>query len=164
MSENKKTDRADEALGQRPCMPNISDFDLGNPKHELFVLHYCDPSQPTYHNLIKSAYAAGYSRHSAKACAHDILRRPKVAAAVAAIDNYTLSRICADREALTLMLLEDRALAREVSQPAAAVSADKVLATMHGLLTEQMQVNSQGMTTIEVVLVPGQAPFKDDGE
>lgn len=144
-----------------PKLPDLSKYKLTS-QQEKFVMAYCDPGKPSFHNTLRSIAEAGYAESSRPQVTMELNRKPKVWAAVEEFDKYLIARICADREALSLMLLEDRVLAREMGQASAAVGADKVLANMHGMLADNLNINATGTTKVVVELVPSKAPFGDD--
>ena len=72
--------------------------------------------------------------------AHRLLTNPKVALRVDALQEKHAKRHDITVDRITEMLLEDRTLARNNDQPAAAVSAAMGIAKLHGLIIDKSKV------------------------
>lgn len=87
--------------------------------------------------------------------ASKLLKHPKVTLRCEELRQRAQKRHDITIDKLTEMLMEDRALARQVESPSAAVSAIQVLAKLHGLIVDKQKtdVTSDGKPMVPVVNV-----------
>jgi phage terminase small subunit len=103
---------------------------IDNPKHELFAQELAKgKSQAEAYEL------AGYKGD--RTAASRLSTNSNVQARVAEIQQRSAVKAEMTIATISEMLLADRALARELGQPGAAVSADEKLAKLHGLMVDR---------------------------
>jgi phage terminase small subunit len=122
------------------------------PKQERFVQAYIETGNAT------EAYRRAYRSDSMKPAtvnreAKALLDNPKIAARLDEIRAMHLERHNLTIDDISRMLQEDRALARRLENPAAAVSATMGLAKLYGHLTN----NGQHPATMVITVSPEDA-------
>ncbi|MGB1214597.1 MAG: hypothetical protein ACPG4X_14630 [Pikeienuella sp.] len=133
---------------------------LKNTKHELAAVYRFSGHSQT------DAYAmAGYSRNSAKASG--LFKREDVRARIRELQVETARRVVERRavtkESLTDEMDENRSAALDLGQPAAAQTATRDKAKMHGLMNEKsvhFHKSVDDMTAAELRALLGE----DDGD
>jgi len=112
---------------------------LDNSRHELFCQRVAAgmPASRAY-------AAAGYSArgNAAESSASRLLRRDKVKARIGELLQSSAKEIRIDKERLTGMLLEDRALAHQKGQAAAALAITVQIGKLHGFRFDGTDVDS----------------------
>ncbi len=106
-----------------------------NSKQQRFVEEYL-----VDHNATQAAIRAGYSEKTASSIGHENLRKPEIAAAIAAEQARLRRKVEVSVERLTEELEEIRVLAMEKGQCSAAVQATMGKAKLHGLLIDRREV------------------------
>ena len=117
---------------------------LKNARHERFAQALAKGLNATQAYLEAGYEAQG---NSAEAAASRLLRDVKVQARLAEMQNKAAAKTEITVAKLTEMYLEDRKLARDNVQTAAAVSAVTALGKLHGLIIDQ----SKSETTVRYV-------------
>ncbi len=105
---------------------------LSNPRHERFAQELAKGLSAT-----DAMRAAGYSRDRGKAAR--LTANDSIKGRVAEIQERGALRSEVTVASLTSMLLDDRKLARELGQPAAAVSAIEKIGKLHQLFVERTE-------------------------
>lgn len=90
-------------------------------------------------NATQAAIRAGYSQDTAYSIGHENLNKPEIKNAIAAEEGRLQERADMNVARVAQMLLEDRAMARELGQPSAAVSASMGIAKLYGLLVDKVE-------------------------
>jgi hypothetical protein len=108
---------------------------LKNAKHELFAQLIAKGESQT-----RAYVAAGYAEKGARAHGARLAANGSVAARVAELQARAVERHDVTVDSLTRDLVGIREKAIASDQPAAAVSATKLLAQIHGLLIERREV------------------------
>lgn len=108
-----------------------------NAKQRAFVREYLIDRNGT-----QAAIRAGYSAHTAQEQSSRLLSNVMIRKLVDATEQQHAARCEVSIEKLTAELYEDRELARQNGQPAAAVSALMGVAKLHGLLIDKKEIRS----------------------
>ena len=111
------------------------------PKQAAFVREYL-----TDRNGTQAAIRAGYSQKTAEVTASRLLRNVKVKQAVAKGEEKHAERCAVTLESITLELEKDRELARQSSQPSAAIAASMGIAKLHGLVIDKAESKNLTIT------------------
>ena len=109
------------------------------PKQDAFARAYVETGNAS--EAYRRAYDADNMRPEVvkvKAC--ELLKNGNVAVTVEALQAKHAKRHDITVDRITEMLLEDRTLARNNDQPAAAVSAAMGIAKLHGLIIDKSKV------------------------
>jgi phage terminase small subunit len=117
-----------------------------NDKQRAFVREYLIDR-----NATQAAIRAGYSEKTAYSIGQRLLKKVEVAEAIKAGESEHAERCAVTIESLTKELDEDRLLARDNSQPSAAISAVLGKAKLHGFMTDKADVNVTGNITFETI-------------
>jgi len=124
------------------------------PKQEAFAQAYLETGNAS------EAYRRSYDAESMKETAihvnaSKLLKNTKVALRLDELQKRAQKRHDITIDTLTEMLKEDRALARDLEQTSAAVSAVMGLAKIHGLILDKAQISGDDdnpvVTRIELV-------------
>ena len=110
-----------------------------SPKQEAFARAYVETGNAS--EAYRRAYDADNMKPEVvkvKAC--ELLKNGNVAVTVEALKAKHAKRHDITVDRITEMLLEDRTLARNNDQPAAAVSAAMGIAKLHGLIIDKSKV------------------------
>ena len=107
------------------------------PKQQRFVEEYL-----VDHNATQAAIRAGYSPKTAYSIGHENLKKPEIAAAIAAGEARLRRKMEVTVQSLTEELEEARALAMENGQASAAVQATMGKAKLHGLDVHKVDINA----------------------
>lgn len=107
------------------------------PKQRAFLREYIIDRNGT-----QAAIRAGYSKNGADVAAIRLLADARIKKILDDAQNVQAARAEISIERLTKELYEDRDLAREKGQPAAAVSALMGIAKLHGLLIDKKEIRS----------------------
>jgi phage terminase small subunit len=113
-----------------------------NPRQLRFIDHYIKTG-----NQSRSYMLAGYepkSRNALDANASQLVRNPKIAAEIGRRKRALIKRNDVTLDKLLAELAEDRALARSLGQPGAAIQATQLTARLVGLLVDRKQTGSPG--------------------
>ncbi len=103
------------------------------------------------HNATQAAIRAGYSEKTAYSIGHENLKKPEIAAAIAAGQARLRRKTEVSISSLSEDMRENRDLAVANKQAAAAQQATMGIAKLHGLLVERSEVKTTGdMTLAEV--------------
>ena len=121
------------------------------PKQERFCQKYIELGDAT------KAYYAAYDAKSSKPitanrAAKELLDNPKIAARVRALRDMSQERHLVTVDSLTAELDQDRQLARELGQPSAAITAVMGKAKLHGIGSENLNLNAKIALTHEEAL------------
>jgi phage terminase small subunit len=118
------------------------------PKQEAFCLAYVETGNAS--EAYRRAYDASNSKpDSINVAASKLLADGKIKLRVADLKQSHVDRHNVTVDDIRKMLLDDRAFARDLETPAAAVSATMGLAKLYGHLTDKVQHSGQiGMPPI----------------
>lgn len=126
------------------------------PKQEAFAQAYLETGNGS--EAYRRAYNAENMKENVvhvKAC--ELLKNGKVAVRLTELQKRAQKRHDITIDSLTEMLKEDRALARDLEQTSAAVSAVMGLAKIHGLILDKAQISGDEdnpvVTRVELVAV-----------
>ncbi len=109
------------------------------------------------HNATQAAIRAGYSAKTAYSIGHENLKKPEIAAAIAAEQARLRRRNNVTIGSMTEEMRENRDLAVANGQAAAAQQASMGIAKLHGLLVERTEVK----TTSDMTLAETRARIKE---
>ncbi len=123
-----------------------------SPKQQRFVEEYL-----VDHNATQAAIRAGYSPKTAYSIGWENLRKPEIAAAIAAGEARLRRKTEVSIRSMTEEMRENRDLAVANGQAAAAQQASMGIAKLHGLLVERTEVK----TTSEMSLSEVRARIKE---
>ncbi len=121
-------------------------------KQQRFVEEYL-----VDHNATQAAIRAGYSEKTAYSIGHENLKKPEIAAAIAAGEARLRRKTEVSIRSMTEEMRENRDLAVANGQAAAAQQASMGFAKLHGLLVERTEVK----TTSEMSLSEVRARIKE---
>lgn len=107
------------------------------PKQRAFIRQYIIDRNGT-----QAAIRAGYSPKTAQEQASRLLSNVMIRRVLNGAEKVQAAHCEVSIERLTEQLYEDRTLARENGQPAAAVSALMGIAKLHGLLIDKKEIRS----------------------
>jgi len=111
------------------------------PKQEAFARAYVETGNAS--EAYRRAYQAeAMSPEAVRVEACRLLQRPKVALTVERLQAEHQARHEITVDTLTEMLKDDRVLARDEKDPAAAINAVMAIAKLHGLVIDKKNVNS----------------------
>ncbi len=105
------------------------------PKQQRFAEEYV-----VDHNATQAAIRAGYSPKTAYSIGHENLKKPEIAAAIAAEQARLRRKTEVSIRSMTEEMRENRDLAVANGQAAAAQQASMGIAKLHGLLVERTEV------------------------
>ncbi len=117
-----------------------------SPKQERFVEEYL-----VDHNATQAAKRAGYSEKTAYSIGSENLKKPEIAAAIAAGEARLRRKTEVSISSLSEDMRENRDLAVANKQAAAAQQATMGIAKLHGLLVERAEVKTTGDLSLEQV-------------
>ncbi len=117
-----------------------------NPKQRRFAEEYV-----VDHNATQAAIRAGYSERTAKQQGSRLLTYVDVIEAVRAKEARLSRKIEVSISSLSEEMRENRDLALENKQAAAAQQASMGIAKLHGLLVERTEVKTTGDLSLEQV-------------
>jgi phage terminase small subunit len=110
------------------------------PKQEAFACAYVETGNAS--EAYRRVYSAGrMTQRAVEVEASRLLANPKVTLRVSNLKSEHATRHNVTVDSVTEMLKADRELARELNQPAAAVSAIMGLAKLHGLIIDKSKVD-----------------------
>ncbi len=115
-----------------------------NSKQQRFVEEYL-----VDHNATQAAIRAGYSAKTAYSIGHENLKKPEIAAAIAAGEARLRSKTEVSISSLSEEMRENRDLAIKNNQASAAQQASMGIAKLHGLLVERTEVKMTADMTLE---------------
>ncbi len=121
-------------------------------KQQRFVEEYL-----VDHNATQAAIRAGYSPKTAYSIGHENLKKPEIAAAIAAGEARMRCKTEVSIRSLTEEMRENRDLAIKNDQASAAQQATMGVAKLHGLLVDRSEVK----TTSEMSLSEVRARIKE---
>ncbi len=111
------------------------------PKQEAFALAYIETGNAS--EAYRRAYdAAGMKPEVVAVKASELLKNGKVTVRVQSLQAKHAERHDITVGSLTEMLKADRALARSLDQPSAAISATMGLAKLHGLIVDKAKLDA----------------------
>ncbi len=117
-----------------------------SPKQQRFVEEYL-----VDHNATQAAIRAGYSEKTAYSIGHENLKKPEIAAAIAAGEARLRRKTEVSIRSMTEEMRENRDLAIKNDQASAAQQATMGMAKLHGLLVDRSEVKTTNdMTLAEV--------------
>ncbi len=122
------------------------------PKQQRFAEEYV-----VDHNATQAAIRAGYSPKTAYSIGHENLKKPEIAAAIAAEQARLRRRNNVTIGSMTEEMRENRDLAVANGQAAAAQQASMGIAKLHGLLIDRAEVK----TTNDMTLAQVRARIKE---
>lgn len=108
------------------------------PKRERFCREYS-----VDYNGAQAAIRAGYSKHSAKEIASELLTIPNVKARIEALQAKVAEKLNITTEFLTRELLTNHNLARETKKLNDSNRALELVAKMHGKLSEKIDIDEK---------------------
>ena len=117
-----------------------------SPKQQRFAEEYL-----VDHNATQAAIRAGYSEKTAYSIGHENLKKPEIAAAIAAGEARLRRKTEVSIGSMTEEMRENRDLAVANGQAAAAQQASMGIAKLHGLLIDRAEVKTTGDMTLEEV-------------
>ena len=117
-----------------------------SPKQQRFVEEYL-----VDHNATQAAIRAGYSPKTAYSIGHENLKKPEIAAAIAAGEARLRRKTEVSIGSMTEEMRENRDLAVANGQAAAAQQASMGIAKLHGLLVERTEVKTTSEMSLEQV-------------
>ncbi len=115
-----------------------------SPKQQRFVEEYL-----VDHNATQAAIRAGYSPKTAYSIGHENLKKPEIAAAIAAGEARLRRKTEVSISSLSEEMRANRDLALENKQAAAAQQCSMGLAKLHGLLVDRSEVKTTSDMTLE---------------
>ncbi len=115
-------------------------------KQQRFVEEYL-----VDHNATQAAIRAGYSPKTAYSIGHENLKKPEIAAAIAAGEARLRRKTEVSISSQTEEMRENRDLALENKQAAAAQQCSMGIAKLHGLLVDRSEVKMTSDMTLEQV-------------
>ncbi len=115
-----------------------------SPKQQRFVEEYL-----VDHNATQAAIRAGYSPKTAYSIGHENLKKPEIAAAIAAGEARLRRKTEVSISSLSEEMRENRDLAIKNNQASAATQATRGIAKLHGLLVERSEVKTTSDMTLE---------------
>ncbi len=115
-------------------------------KQQRFVEEYL-----VDHNATQAAIRAGYSEKTAYSIGHENLKKPEIAAAIAAGEARLRRKMEVSIRSMTEEMRENRDLAVANGQAAAAQQASMGIAKLHGLLIDRTEVKTTGDLSLEQV-------------
>ncbi len=121
-------------------------------KQQRFVEEYL-----VDHTATQAAIRAGYSPKTAYSIGHENLKKPEIAAAIAAGEARLRRKTEVSIRSMTDEMLENRDLAIKNDQASAAQQASMGIAKLHGLLVDRSEVK----TTSEMSLSEVRARIKE---
>ncbi len=121
-------------------------------KQQRFVEEYL-----VDHNATQAAIRAGYSEKTAYSIGHENLKKPEIAAAIAAEQARLRRKTEVSIRSLSEEMRENRDLAVENKQASAAQQCSMGIAKLHGLLVERTEVK----TTSDLTLAEVRARIKE---
>lgn len=104
------------------------------PKQAAFVREYLVDRNGT-----QAAIRAGYSKKTANITASKLLTKANIKDAVDKGEEKHAERCAVTIETITQELESDRQLARDLSQPSAAITASMGIAKLHGLVIDKAE-------------------------
>jgi len=128
------------------------------PKQEKFALAYVETGNASeaYRRVYEAKTTSANSIH---VTASNLLANPKVALRVAELQNAALEAHGETVASIAKLLHEDRAFARELETPAAAISASLGLAKLYGLLSDKHEHSGpNGGAVVHEVRIVGVNP------
>jgi phage terminase small subunit len=114
-------------------------------KQKAFVREYAIDK-----NATQAAIRAGYSKKTAYSIGEENLRKPEIAQELAKIEAEHAEKCAVTVESLCRELEADRALARQLEQPSAALTATMNVAKLHGLDVIRSEVTGKNGGPIKV--------------
>ncbi len=123
-----------------------------SPKQLRFIEEYL-----VDHNATQAAIRAGYSEKTAYSIGHENLKKPEIAAAIAAGEARLRRKTEVSISSQTEDMRENRDLALENKQAAAAQQCSMGIAKLHGLLVDRSEVK----TTSDMTLAQVRARIKE---
>ncbi len=117
-----------------------------SPKQQRFVEEYL-----VDHNATQAAIRAGYSPKTAYSIGHENLKKPEIAAAIAAGEARLRRKTEVSISSLSEDMRENRDLAIKNDQASAAQQASMGIAKLHGLLVDRAEVKTTGDLTLAEV-------------
>ncbi len=115
---------------------------LQNKRHELFVRYYMKTGVAAQ-AYIKAGYATT-TRSALDVNASRLLRHAQVKLRIAELKRAMAQHTKVTLESLLQDLQQDRALARSLGQPSAAIGATQLMAKLCGLLVEKKEIGGPG--------------------
>ncbi len=112
-------------------------------KQQRFVEEYL-----VDHNATQAAIRAGYSPKTAYSIGHENLKKPEIAAAIAAGEARLRRKTEVSISSQTEDMRENRDLAIKNDQAAAAQQCSMGIAKLHGLLVDRSEVKTVGDMTL----------------
>ncbi len=122
------------------------------PKQQRFAEEYV-----VDHNATQAAIRAGYSEKTAYSIGHENLKKPEIAAAIAAEQARLRRKTEVSIRSMTEEMRENRDQALENKQAAAAQQCSMGITKLHGLLVERTEVK----TTSDMTLAEVRARIKE---
>ena len=123
-----------------------------NSKQQRFVEEYL-----VDHNATQAAIRAGYSEKTAYSIGHENLKKPEIAAAIAAGEARLRRQTEVSIGSLSEEMRVNRDLAIKNNQASAATQATMGMAKLHGLLVDRSEVT----TTDDMTLAQVRARIKE---
>jgi phage terminase small subunit len=114
-----------------------------NPKQSAFVREFLIDL-----NATQAAIRAGYSKKTAGAIGHELLKKPEIMEAIQKGQQRHAARCDVTVDSLTAEYEEARALASVSGQTATMVSATTGKAKLHGLVTDRAEVTGKDGTPL----------------
>ena len=115
-----------------------------SPKQQRFAEEYL-----VDHNATQAAIRAGYSEKTAYSIGHENLKKPEIAAAIAAGEARLRRKTEVSIRSMTEEMRENREIAIKNDQAGAAQQASMGIAKLHGLLVERSEVKMTADMTVE---------------